>query len=260
MRNIIPILILVLYCALYNSVAAAEQDSSLTDGATVSIYADRDSVHVYEGGLYLGTAPCDSLSVQPGTHVFTYILGDRKDWLHSERTETLTIASSEHIVRNINFPAIFRITSEPYGAEIHVGDSVAGKTPFILSTNSQQNFIVLTKEGYREAAIPLDRAQTFINVKLETLDGLPATDKERYLSVEPSDNNLDIYLVTGATVLSGVVSAYCKIKADSYYSAYRRTNDPFALQKVRSYDTAAGISLAASEIGLFFLSYLLLSR
>ncbi len=260
MKKINYIFIALLLTAIRGLAFVSAGDSLGEANAYVSFYAHRDSVKIYEDTTYLGMAPCDSVRLPSGTHIFKYIYGDRKSWLYSERIDTVRVESSGHIIRNIEFPFVYRISSEPYGAAVHIGDSVLGQTPFILSSNSPKNLIMLTKEGYADVTIPLESDQTFINVKLEPLGGSLMSNKERYLSVETSDNNFNIYLATGATVVTGVVSAYCKIKADSYYSDFQLTNDPSKLQKVRSFDTAAGISLAASEISLFLLSYLLLSR
>jgi hypothetical protein len=85
--------------------------------------------------------------------------------------------------------------------------------------------------------------------------------RPRYaLSSEAPRGQLPIYLSTAATILTGFAAVYLKMKADSYYDDYQLTGNPGTLNRTRGYDTASGIALAASEISLLTLTFILLSR
>jgi hypothetical protein len=74
-----------------------------------------------------------------------------------------------------------------------------------------------------------------------------------------SKTSLRFYLAGGATILSGVAAAYFKIKADDRNALYELTGDPALRDETHRLDTAAGISLLATEIGFALLTYYLLS-
>jgi hypothetical protein len=254
------LIIAIIFVSAQCSAVSFFEDSLQTTGASVTFQSDRAGVKVYDDTLLIGTTPFNSVQVEAGTHIFRYVHPEERSWLYTAIRETVTLAASEQHTCVINFPVIFHITSEPYGAMIRSGDSVLGQTPLLVPSDSVGNIITLMKDGYETAEIPLYTDQQNIHIKLVKINGALLDEKAEYLSGEPSHSNTNIYIATGATVVTGIAAVYFKTKADSYYGEYRLTNDPRLLDKVRTYDTVSGISLAASEIGIFVLSYLLLSR
>ena len=69
-----------------------------------------------------------------------------------------------------------------------------------------------------------------------------------------------LYIAGGATVLTGIAAAYFKIKADNRYDEFVNTNNVLLQNESKSLDTTAALFLAATQIGLAFFIYYLLSE
>ena len=80
------------------------------------------------------------------------------------------------------------------------------------------------------------------------------------LAKEQSISNFPVYASTASAVVTGVVAAYFKIRADNSYADFRQNGDPGLLDQVHNLDRASGIALAACQASLLFLTYSLLTR
>ncbi|HYQ87120.1 MAG TPA: PEGA domain-containing protein [Bacteroidota bacterium] len=227
---------------------------------TLEVRTERPGVRVYADTACLGTTPLAPVTISEGLHIIHYVPPDTHSWLNPAVIETVTAHAGEHLVRTVTIPFIYHVTSEPYGATVRRSGSVLGLTPLDLRTASPLALVTVSKEGYQEASIPLTGDQREVHVLLHPSEGGSPAQPTAYLSGEQSKSALPIYITTGATVLTGAAAAYFKIKADNYYDDYRRTGDEGKLSQVRRLDVASGITLAASELSLFTLTYFLLSR
>jgi len=86
-----------------------------------------------------------------------------------------------------------------------------------------------------------------------------SVSKSSSISVQ-STNNFSIYASTATAVVSGVLAAYFKMKADNNYGEYRLSANSGLLDNIHRYDTASGVALGVSELSLAWLAYTLLSR
>ena len=247
--------------------SAASCDSSV-DGrknalvsisASLNVHSNISGVKIYLDTMFLGVTPLDSVSVEGGTHIMKSIHPDSRSWLQSSIVETVVVQAGEHLNRMARFPVVYRITSEPYGAEIRLGDSVVGRTPLSLPLTSEKAFVTFSMEGFDDETVPVTSETREVHVLLRSKTGSPS-DPNSFLSLEQSKNSLPLYITTGATVVTGLAAAYMKIKADNYYGSYRQTGDVARLDHVRRLDLLSGISLAASQLSLLTLTYFLLSR
>jgi hypothetical protein len=182
-----------------------------------------------------------------------------KEWGAPAISETLTVHAGDRIERDYQIPTLYHIASEPYGADVFLRDSLVGHTPCALALASSNRFIRLEADGYENTELPLDPAETSVRVVLSPREVLTNT-KGDALSHPEKINNAPLYAIGAATVVSGVLAATCKIKADNIYGDYRSTGDGSVVPSVHTYDTISGISLAATQVGVILLSYLLLSR
>jgi hypothetical protein len=228
--------------------------------ATVSVKSNVAGAKVFIDSLFFGTAPLDSVKIIKGNHILWVVHPDERSWYHTTIVDTLYVSNIEHIERLINFPSIYHITSEPYGATVYCNDSVIGITPFILSTISDQQSIKLSKDGFEDVSIPLNLTTGKIHAVLQPLHGRQTEPSTLYLSGEPLKSSLPLYITTTATVVTGISTAFFKIKADNLYAEYKRVGDHTTLDRVQTYDTISGITLAACELNILILTYLLLSR
>ncbi len=266
-RNVLFIYYLLLSFRAYSGVIPldssfvqpASQDKSHAS-ATLTVRSSPDSVFIYIDTLLIARTPIDSVIVQEGTHVIVAVHPDADIWEYQSMRETLSVHPSEHIFRTFNFPPVYHITSTPFDAAVEFGDSIVGSTPLLLVMNDDKKDVKVFKEGYEPASILLEAGRPEIHVQLTPLTGAVNTSRSIYLANIQSKNNFPVYLSTGTTVLTGVLAAYCKIKADSYYADYQRSGDPLTLNRVKTMDAVSGVSLAASEISLLVLSYFLMSR
>ena len=216
----------------------------------------RQPVLVYNDTTLLGETPLSQL-FPAGRHIIRFA-SPGKDWNTFSVAETIMVQPGDTLVRNIAVPTYYSVTSEPYGAQVIMNDSVIGSTPFLLVSTTETQSITLVKEEYEPENIFLspDLPHVHILLKPQPEKSLPRS----YLSNPKPYNDTPIYLSTAATILGGITAAYCKVKADNLYAEYQQTGDASLISRVKSYDTASGIALGLSEAGLVFLSYLLLSR
>jgi hypothetical protein len=228
--------------------------------AILEVRTERPGVRVYADTAYLGTTPFAPVRISEGITIVHYVPPETRSWLNPAVIETLTVHAGEHLVRAVTFPFIYHVTSEPYGATVRYDGAVLGLTPLDLRLPSALALVTISKEGYQEESIPLTGDQREAHVMLHAREVEPSTQPSAYLSGEQSKSTLPIYITTGAAVLTGAAAAYFKIKADNYYDNYRLTGDEGSLSQVRRLDVASGITLAASELSLFTLTYFLLSR
>jgi hypothetical protein len=204
----------------------------------------------------LGVVPVLRAPVGQGIHILHYLHPQGEQWIHPALTETLLVEGSVMLARTARFPDISHITSDPYGAEVRFRDSLLGTTPLFVSLDTLAGMVTITRAGYEAATLPAARE---IHAILAPLPGGPAS-RSVYLSTEQSKSYAPVVAAAGATVLSGAVAAYFKIRADRSYDEYRSTGSSEALDEVHRDDLISGASLAASQLSLLLLGYLLFSR
>lgn len=228
--------------------------------ATISIRSQLAGIKVFIDTLFFGVIPIDSQLIAEGRHVLRFIHPDSTNWLYPAITETVVIHSSEHLERTVEFPHLYYITSNPYGATVRYHNTIVGTTPLILSTILDKNLITMLKDGFEEVITVLPADGNELDVALKPSKNFPENRSSIFLRNGQENNSTPIYLSTGTAIASGVAAAYLKIRADKYYQDYRQTGNNGTLKRVRKLDIASGISLAVSEISIFTLCYLFLSR
>ena len=230
------------------------QDSS---HAVLSVESNTPGTVIYVDSVMVGTTPLPDITITPACHVLTCVRPDGRSWLVPAVVETLSAAAGEHLKRLVNFPNVYHLTSDPYGADVYLNDSLIGQTPLLFSTHSERGIVMLRKEGFENVEFPLTTEGGMLHSTLVSTSGLTPSalvDGQQVKSMTP------VYLSSGAAIIGGTLAAYFKIKADGYYNDYRNTGDEAALDRVRRFDTISGVALVTSEISLLMLSYFLLSR
>ena len=222
-------------------------------GARLTVTAPVAGLRIYLDSVSLGTTPADSLPIPAGAAVLRVFPADGKSWSGPILEESLRVLQGDHVVRQVVLPRILRITSEPYGARVYAGDSLAGTTPMLLDAGAGAAMVRLSLDGYEDAVMPLSGD---LHAMLVPVSGTPGTA----LSSEPLRGMGPMYLTGGGAIVAGAAAAYFKIKADAAYADYRQSGDAAKLDDVRRLDLLSGISLAVGELSLFALTYQLLSR
>jgi hypothetical protein len=262
--------LLILYCSVCLCLSSAHATDSLSikspvpttlpGRAMISVKSTPAGARVYCDTLSLGVAPFDSVEIPAGTHVFAFIHPEAKNWQYSSIVETISVHASERLSRTPSFPTICRITSNPYGATVQRGGAVVGQTPLLLSNAIDGELVAFSKPGYENITIPIHTSYGELHIDLHPMTGTASSGQRTFLTGTQPKSDFPILATTGASIVTGVVAAYCKIKADSYYNDYSLNGNPQALKEMKRLDTIAGISLVASQASFLALCYLLMSR
>jgi len=238
-------------------VAPVHQDSGhasivfLCDGAAVDVHVDSTD---------LGPCPCRADSLTPGIHIIKYRNSGAHSWMEVSRVDTVNVSAGASLTLHAAKTRYIHLTTEPSDADVFVSDSLLGHSPIVLYPIDSLSTYDVSKNGFRRSSFPADELSGEYHLVL-VRDGLQAMPESQYLAIPPVEKSMtDVYVTTAVTVVAGVSAAYFKIKADNNYSDYLQTGDRANLDKVHRNDLAAGISLAVSQAGVAFLTYLLLSR
>jgi len=228
--------------------------------STLTIQSTPESAHVMLDGKRVGSTPITIDSIAPGTHALTLQHPDVESWLTEPTTDTVTVAEGEHKTLRYDIRNRYFITSTPFGAQVFLGDSVIGTTPFLTSTEMGEQTLLLRKPGYEPSTVHTYGASIVATplTKLWQNGG----DAETYFKESDGGSHKSLALVGSgtATVLSGVVAAYLKIKADNQYQKYLLTGDSHYLSQTHLLDTSAGIAIIATQVGLGLFTYILFSQ
>src|SRR5512140_501827 len=112
---------------------ATPADSGTTKGLTgqLSIQADVDSAVVFVDSVRVGETPLVVRDIQPGFHRLKIVHPDVTNWLPGSIRDSLQLRPGEEKSLRYTFGRRYLILSVPSGAEVLVGDSASGSTPYL---------------------------------------------------------------------------------------------------------------------------------
>ena len=246
-----PLLIVIVAMAGPAYAAVDGSDSvNIWQGTSLSVTSNVDSALVVIDGRPAGQTPVRIDSVSAGLHYLKILHPYLANWLEYPIRDTLLIAGQKALTLQYNFSPRLLLSSEPFGADVLLGDSLIGTTPLVIQAPDGRGKFRLRKEGYSDADI--DRLSGgLIQMHMEW--------QPENTEVNHGSDPLRLYLTGGATILSGAAAAYFKIKADSRYQMYAQSRDPSLHDQTRRLDTAAAVFLTLAEITLGLFSYFMLS-
>jgi hypothetical protein len=228
--------------------------------AKMTIYCAGEKADVFDGMRLIGTTPLENVSIEPGFHLLQYTPAGINSWSPAALSESVFIAAGDSLRRDIELPSQFFISSEPYGAAVMNGDSVLAYTPAILWLHSDVKTLCMRKSGYDDMEILVTRSYPDIHAVLTQNQEIDPVQQSMEIVKSSGRSNLSIYATASVAVVSGVVAALSKIKADKYYDDYRATGNEGNISKIHSFDRISGISMAIEEVSLAALAYFLLRR
>jgi len=244
--------------------ATSEPDSSniATLHCSLTIESIPESAYVLVDGRHAGRTPISIDSLSPGTHILTLQHPDAESWLTEPTIDTVRIAEGERTVLRYNLNSRYFITSTPFGAEVLVGDSVVGTTPFATSPSLALESITLRKPGYEPTSMHLAVNQgSVVSIPLKRIWQNDENGESYFKDYDGrGPKSAGLYISGAATILSGVTAAYFKIKADDRYQQYLTTNNGSLLSQTHRLDTAAGIAIIATQIGLGLFTYFIFTQ
>jgi hypothetical protein len=201
----------------------------------------------------------DSLS--PGTHHLRLVHPDLTNWLTRAINDSVRIGEGESKTARYDFELWYRVTSVPSEARVLAGDSLVGTTPFVWNAQSPNADSVLTlkKEGFEAAQIVLSGApRRSLVVPLKKLwdpDLITGSISGRATVPRP----FRLWASGSTAVLSGIVTAYFKIRADERNDAYLLSGNPSLISETHHLDNYAAVALAVMQISIGFFMYFLLA-
>ncbi|HUL45170.1 MAG TPA: hypothetical protein VLY03_12530 [Bacteroidota bacterium] len=261
MKKSEAILVFVLSALILGPNARSQTSSPPTDTSKSILIVESTlpAIVVIIDSTEVGATPLKPIAVDPGNHILRFVSRDSTSWFHPATEESLVIAPHAYLHRTVRFHRVLHITTDPYGAAVQSHDSLLGTTPLYIEDDRIGPTVELSRDGFAPVTVPVPEDSREIHAVLSPLIP-PAELHSLYLTEDASGASLPVLLTGGATVLTGAVAAYFKIKSDSYYSDYRLSGDQGTLQTVHRYDLISGISFAATQAGLMALTYLLFKR
>jgi hypothetical protein len=226
------------------------------------IETDLDSVGVTINGAFMGHTPFWLDTIVAGTHILQLKDPDEANWLTRDVIDTMEIQAGVLFHRRYSMIRAYLIASEPFGADVLLRDSLAGRTPIVLAGPLEPLIpLSLRKPGYE--SVPVDPRSHHRGVFMVHMTKIWSAHENQSPHLLQNDalgsRHLPLYISASATILSGVAAAYFKIKADDRYQHYALTGNPSLHAETQRLDTAAGVALAATQLSLGVFAYFLLS-
>jgi len=251
-------------CLVGPAISFAQTDTlRITDSHVTIIKADVNGALVYIDDKFSGVVPLTIDTLSKGRHYVRVIDPDYSNWLTGVVEDTVNVTENSQTF-TYRIPRLVMINTDPFGADVMLGDSLLGQTPFVLDVDDgvELSEITLRKEGYSVStlgSLVAKRGTFFTTLRREWDPGIG----DMVVASAPLDgrhpHSTSLYITGAAAVLSGAASAYFKTRADREYYAYLFSGDPTRLSTTRRLDTSAGIALMATQISTFLFVYFLLS-
>jgi len=226
---------------------------------TLTIQTTPESVYVLLDGRAIGITPMEIDSVGAGTHILVLQHPDVESWLAIPLEDTIVVKEGEARTLRYALRTRYLVATTPFGADVILGDSVIGTTPYVAPAGLTHKSLFLRKPGYESVDVTLSGKPVIST----SLNKVWQNEEQASYFVESSktgSNAVYLYISGAATVLSGVAAAYFKVKADDQYQQYQRTGNNNFLSQTHRLDTAAGISIAVTQISLGLFTYFILSQ
>ncbi|HTO94198.1 MAG TPA: PEGA domain-containing protein [Bacteroidota bacterium] len=246
-----------------SSAARAQSGLSAPSMCSLTIRTGADTATVYVDSVRAGRTPLTLDSLVAGSHVLRLVQDDTASWLTGSITDTVYLSPGESRTLRYAFERRIMVVTDPSGALVYIGDSVAGTTPLMLTSllRPLPSDVNVARNGYESTVIPLPGAGS--GVARAVLHKIWQSEPPASPFMNESGNSertgLRLYLAGGLTVAAGAAAAYFKIKADSRNALFQETGNPALQSETRRLDVSAAISLAATEIAFAFFTYFLLS-
>ena len=241
--------------------ADRSEDSTMVRPPVLRIQTDVDSALVILDGQPVGRTPLTLDSLSPGSHVVEVRHPDLDRWAASVVYDTIQVDSGSAITLVYQMRLSRLVQSDPFGADVYVGEKLIGSTPLVLHQQVDEIIVSLRKPGYSPATVRReDFSGQSILVKLDPLAGVTSGQEVVFRNGASKEDVLSPAIVAClSSVAFGAASAYFKVRADNAYSEYLLSGDSETRSRVRRLDTAAGVLLVAAQAGLSVFTYFLLS-
>jgi len=254
----LPALFLFLILAAATSVLPARGASPDSGAAGLRITSEPPGLRIFNDTAFIGTTPYESGALPAGIFRFRVFGADPGRWASPGIFDSAMLVEGETVERHVVLPRFVRISTDPDGAEIRLGDSVLGRTPLFALLPQGAVTLSAIRAGYRDRLLMVPAGLGSVHAVM-TPAGTGAAVRSP-LAGTGSKSPAPLIVAGSVAVVSGAVSAYLKTRADHYYDDYRVSGDGATLDRVRRFDLFSGIALGVTELSLGYLIMELLSR
>lgn len=251
-------------CIVFTSPArGGPADSTAPALCSLTLRTGTDTAWVFIDSFRAGKTPLTVDSLRGGSHALRLVQTDLSSWLTGSINDTIVLAPGEQRTLRYAFDRRVMVITDPSGAIVSIGDSIAGTTPLVLVSPSMglPSSVTVERKGYEKTSILLLRGES----------GIARAALQKIWQSEPSESplmtesgrsertGLRLYVAGGVTIVAGVAAAYLKIKADGKNALYQDTGDPAFQRETHRLDTSSALALLVTQVGFAFFTYFLLS-
>jgi hypothetical protein len=257
------VIVVMMGIALMASARGGPADSTTPAPCSLTLRTGADTAWVFVDSVRAGRTPLTLDSLRTGKHALRLIQSDLSSWLTGSINDTIVLAPGEQRTLRYTFDRRVMVVTDPSGAVVYMGDSVAGTTPLVLASRTAElpSSVTVERKGYERTVILLPAGTS----------GVARAALKKIWQSEPSETplmaesgssertGLRLYVAGGVTIAAGIATAYFKIKADEKNALFQNTGDPSFQRETHRLDTSAALSLLATQVGFAFFTYFLLS-
>lgn len=239
--------------------AAQSADSARTNAAALRISSEPDSAIVFLDGTRVGSTPLVLERLVPGPHTIRLVVGDPGNWFSDVTRDSLSLEPGSDRQIHYRLDHRFAIMTAPSGAEVLIGDSVAGTTPILVSYElARSGSLQVRMKGYAGVSVTVPPGGgSAVVLQLTPEQGAGPGDLQ---PAEAGSRLTSILISAGSVAISGVAAAYFKVSADEKNTRYLDTGDPTLRTQRDQRDMDAAVALVAMQVSLALLVSLLLAE
>ena len=257
------LLLLVTCLLLPEGARGAGTDSTAGLLCSLTLQTGADTAWVFIDSVRAGTTPLTLDSLRGGTHILRLVQTDLGSWLTGSINDTISLAPGEQRTLRYTFERRVMIITDPSGAIVSMGDSIAGTTPVVLVSRPAEfpSSVTVERKGYEKKVILIPAGTSGI-VRAELQKIWQSEPYESPLMSESGRSDRTgyrLYVAAGVTVVAGIAAAYFKVKADEKSALYQYSGDVAYQIEMQRLDTNAALALAAMQAGFALFTYFLLS-
>ena len=253
-------LTILLSLLAYPLAFAQEGKIELRDPKELQMISEPSGAFVYIRDSLVGKTPM-KISLAQGWDSLLLVYPSPMDW--NAVTKKIALPKEPLIGAGIvvRLPVKFLIQSQPYGASVHLRDSLIGVTPCIFTLQDEACTLTVEKNQYQKFVLPVGRLDN-PNVSIALKPLVPEEQEQQVQSVRSAIRiPKTSVLVSGALGLAtGITGILLKDRANNFYDEYRSTGNSEKLSETRRYDIYAGVALGLMQACFGYLVYLLLTE
>ncbi|MBI3586512.1 MAG: PEGA domain-containing protein [Ignavibacteriales bacterium] len=231
----------------------------------MNILSEPSGADVLIDSAFVGKTPLRGLALSEGRYVVKVFYPSIFAWNSLVKVETVQVSLVGSTEKFFELGGLLAVNSVPPGGRVTYQGSELGTTPLYVRSPSRFNGeLLVQKEGYNEERVALNaQATTPLVVRLQPKQFGEGVIPADVLSGDHGmgvSNHWLTYTSGASMIVSGVLSAYFKDKANRDFDGFLQSNDPGLLSSTHRLDRWASITLVISQISFAILAYVLLSE